>query len=313
VQFAGDDESFGSIGDGLSTMWDIFVGGAAENFSWVEQTERIVFMVLFALFIFFLAFNVFIAIIVEGYLKVKEKVADLKAESGLLADLAGSARAEAISLKHGFPSKLVLVSALKRSVRKHISPSDLHSLLPDQSYQKIRLVFDFYSPTRFPFLSPADNPYEGSHTTIEKAVDDMEHRVAMMLSANVSNPIGRLADLRNRRRQMMVQKKKSIEATQTVPAAASPRLVLGLGTGPQIVAREVLATDSATTTAADPPARLGASRNAPVPSGDDAAQAADGKPRFSRFQVEALGLKKVKRVKVRKSEQHRADEGSAWA
>ena len=314
VQFAGDDESFGSIANGLSTMWEIFVGGVAQNFSWVEQTERIVFMVLFALFIFFLAFNVFIAIIVEGYLKVKEKVADLKAESGLLADLVGSARAEAISFKHRLPSKVVLVSALEKCVRKHISPSDLHSLLPDHSYQKIRLVFDFYSPTRFPFLSPADNPYEGGHTTIEKAVDDMEHRVAMMLSANVSNPIDRLADLRNRRRQQMVQKKKSIEVTQTAPEAW-PSLV-GFGTGGPIVV-EALATDSATKTAADPPARSGALRNAPmtgVPSGDDAVQAAHGMPRLSRSPsvLAALGLKKVKRVKARNS-RHRTDEGTAWA
>lgn len=137
--------------------------------------------------------SVIIAIIVESFLKVKKEVDDLKADQNFFIDCYFAVYADFKSRLAGWPSKHQMLVALQRSVKFFVGPSDLLPWLPEEtSHRAVRKLFQYYNDRRFPFLHPSANPRDIQDVSVAHAIDEVEHRIAGMLAAEVSTPMGRL-------------------------------------------------------------------------------------------------------------------------
>jgi len=191
--FGGEDGTFSTWEAAIDTQWEMFVAGAREGVQVTGSSSRVTFMLLFSLTIFFLAFNVIIAIIVESYLKVKKEVEDLKADSNVVFDVFESIRVLILEHVHSWPNKRNLRKVLRRSALNHVSPSDVHAMLPAFHYSTIRSVFEYYNTSRFPFLHPDGNRYEPKEFTLSRAVNELERRIALMLNTVPTNALSRVS------------------------------------------------------------------------------------------------------------------------
>lgn len=192
AQFGGEHEHFADAAMTFDTLWSMFVGGGLSGISLVSSVQHFSVLVLFALFAFFLGLNVFIAIIVDSYVKIKAAVDHLKADSDLFSDLMMAARADMYLRWHGCPNQAALLSALNSSAKWYVTPSILLLQLPPSvDIAAVRTVFAYYKK-HHSFMRPEENPPERPDVPISTAVDEIEQRLALMLNAKVTTHLERI-------------------------------------------------------------------------------------------------------------------------
>jgi hypothetical protein len=218
-QFGSYDENFSNPDKVFMTTWIMFVGGVNEDVSVDGDLARMLFLLLFTVFVFFLAFNVIIAIIVESYLKVKKRVEFDKTDYHFLLDVYLSFRGDTLQYWYKWRRKQTLLAALERSARLNVTPSDLLAMLPQRrtsgsstgeggweggsnAYQSCRTLFRHYNVKRFPFLKPEDNPYKPQNMTLDAAIGSMEERLALILKKNPTTPFQRVKEQHRRRMEL---------------------------------------------------------------------------------------------------------------
>ena len=193
AQFGRTDDVFSTPQKTFDALWAMSVDGAGAEVAQVG-TLGLLYMLTFAFLLFFLSFNVIIAIVVESFLRVKREVEDLQVEYDFLSDTLLVFHGDILQHWHGWPTKSKLIKALKQSSKLNVGPSEMLVLIPNTDYWRLSKLFTFYSKRRFPFLAPENNPYVEEPMRTAQAVGEIENRIARLLEKPPSTPLIRLQD-----------------------------------------------------------------------------------------------------------------------
>lgn len=214
AQFGPSSDNFHTVPGAFNSLWEMFVGGVRSGVSITGSAERTTYMLIFLLFVFFLAFNLIIAIVVESFLKVKKEVDDLKADADFITDSVVALQLDTLEKWYRWPSKARAIMALENSAKAYVTPFDIAPLLPDYSYYSILRFFRHYSAKRFPFLAPSENPYSYEEIPLTKVINEVELRLAGMLNREPSTPLARLHSQKNG--ELSARRAKSLSSQGSV-------------------------------------------------------------------------------------------------
>ncbi|CAE8607685.1 unnamed protein product, partial [Polarella glacialis] len=101
---------FATLASSFRRLFLLMLGSLPDEFGQDAQYTLFILVFVFTMYVFVM--NFLLAIIVESYLAVKQKVDESDAEQGLMTDVASMLRVEFLRLRHGWPSVPRLLACL---------------------------------------------------------------------------------------------------------------------------------------------------------------------------------------------------------